>query len=490
MIVRSATHAADVKLLCWAMLVMAAWSVAALPVWGQEISRSEPLWSAPGDGQPLELTWTPAGGQFFLHVRPSELLQHDQAQLAIRALGPRFAKLLAAWEQRTQVELTSVRELLVVFVPHADGRVTQVSVVHLDEQQTATAADSIEQVASSTEYRLVTEPGIVVFGPQQALEEIVESGGEAFLSRPMNAVRSATDTTHHFTMLFAPSFVLREAQDWFPGDLRPLKSELENLLTEDTQACSVAVHFGEHDLYTEARLLMTLERRRSLRHKFVKLADAAMRASSARLETLAPVDPHWAALAARFGSMVDYVRKQTRFAWEQDQAIINVSLPGKAAHNLLLAGELLLAENATATTGDAAAALSLLDMLKLRVNYTFSQQSFDNAFLGLAREVNASNAAANLQLRIVGDELKKAGVTRNQDLTTFAPGARTVGQLLTLLAMQANPSQVTHPSDPQQVIVWTVGPDPKRPESQVVLITTRQAATEKELPLPKYFRKK
>lgn len=457
------------------------------PLAGQEVAR---LWEAPGNGAPIELDWAPAGGQFFLYAKPQAILTSPEGQLCLRALPPQATAAITKWQATTGIELGEVEAILQTFVPDADGSIDTASVVRMaGESPLSPSVPAL--IPNSDLSRFVTKDRTLVIGSQSLVTRIHKSEGAHFLSRPLNAIRSTTDDSQHITLFFAPSFLLREAGAWFQGDNAPLKAPLEALLSEETQAASASLRVDDDEFYIELRFQMTLERRRELKTSFPKLLEKTVRLAEQRLAQLTPVDPHWAALGERLTPMLNLVMEQTRFGWEGDQAVFNTSLPTHAAHNLILAAGLLLAQDRPDAGGETLQQpLSLLDSLQLKCDYRFSQRSFDEAFLGLARELKAAHPHSQLELLIVGDELKKAGVTRNQELAKFTPGRKTVGQLLTLLAMRANPQKVTRPSDPAQVIVWTVGSAPDDREKQVVLITTRRAAAQNNLRLPKYFRKK
>ncbi len=397
---------------------------------------------------------------------------------------------LAEWSKTSEIEFDQIESLLIVLVPSSTAGQVRVEIVRLAENQPALKPSDPDRIGTSSLFRLVIEPHTLVIGPQAALIEIQETEGGGFLSRPLGAIRQSTDESNDFTMFFSPSFLLREANDWFVGDFQALKPALEELLSEETQAVSFTIDFDDDELFAELRFLMTWERKRRLQNTFFQLASATLASARMRLKRLSPVDPHWEQLADQLDPMIEFVSANARFGWEGEQAVINLSLPAKAAHNLLLAGELLLAEDDPAVVVGSAEPVTMIDVLKSRLNYEFSQRSFDAAFLGLAAEINVILPAAGFEIVIVGDELKRVGVTRNQELPEFSPHEKTVAQLLTLLTMKANPMKVTKPSDPKQVVVWTIGPHPDEPEKQVVLITSRSAAVAMDLPLPKYFRKK
>jgi hypothetical protein len=171
-----------------------------------------------------------------------------------------------------------------------------------------------------------------------------------------------------------------------------------------------------------------------------------------------------------------------------------------AAHNLVLGGELLMstapgpAASLASNNGSAAPASSgpktLAEALQIKTSYNFDNQSLEFAMRDLADDVqgNLKNAPFEFVIKIIGDDLKLDGITRNQSIRDFKQENQTVADILTALVRKANPvTTVKDPSEKDQKLVWCVGPDPDSPGKQVVLITTRNAANAKKYTLPPNF---
>ena len=93
----------------------------------------------------------------------------------------------------------------------------------------------------------------------------------------------------------------------------------------------------------------------------------------------------------------------------------------------------------------------------------------------------------DFRIKILGDDLKLDGITRNQQIRDFQQNDKTVAEILTALVMKENPiTTVESPSEPDQKLLWVVGPDPADGK-EAILITTRQVATEK-YDIPQEFR--
>ncbi len=101
---------------------------------------------------------------------------------------------------------------------------------------------------------------------------------------------------------------------------------------------------------------------------------------------------------------------------------------------------------------------------------------------------NLKGAPFEFAIKIIGDDLKLDGITRNQSIRDFKQENQTVADILTALVRKANPvTTVKDPSETDQKLVWLIGPDPDNPAKQVVLVTTRNAAKTKKYTLPPVF---
>jgi hypothetical protein len=213
------------------------------------------------------------------------------------------------------------------------------------------------------------------------------------------------------------------------------------------------------------------------------------------VDRLAPPQ-YWSRVARRYPLMIGQLHQQMRIGVENEQAIVNSVLPTAAAHNLVLGGELLIAtvpsaSTAVVTTAEAPSGPKTIEeVLQLKTTFSFDQQSLEFAMRDLAEDVkgNLKNAPLQFEIKILGDDLKLDGITRNQSIRDFKQENQTVADILTALVRTANPvTTVKDASEPDQKLVWVIGPDPESPGRQVILITTRAAAAAKKLQLPPPF---
>jgi hypothetical protein len=206
---------------------------------------------------------------------------------------------------------------------------------------------------------------------------------------------------------------------------------------------------------------------------------------------------YWRRVALRVPQMVRFLHQQTRVGVEEDQAIVNAALPATAAHNLAFAAQMLItAPQSELDTGTAAVPptadepQTLEQLLASTMDLSFDQKSLEFAIRDLAADVKEAHSTLpfEFEVKILGTDLQLEGITRNQQITDFTASDQTIADILTSLVMRANPvTTVQDPSEPDQKLIWVVGPDPDMPDRQIVLITTRTAATRQSYTLPAPF---
>ena len=148
---------------------------------------------------------------------------------------------------------------------------------------------------------------------------------------------------------------------------------------------------------------------------------------------------------------------------------------------------------ATGKSGDEFTTLSDL-LKKKRIDFEVPQQSLEFTLRDLSNEVNEIHPKLtfNFRIRIVGTDLRAAGITRNQQIRNFRAAHKTIGDVLTELLVSANPgSEMVDPTEESQKLVWVLAPDPdKKGGPKIILVTTRKAAQRKGYELPEHFREK
>jgi hypothetical protein len=196
--------------------------------------------------------------------------------------------------------------------------------------------------------------------------------------------------------------------------------------------------------------------------------------------------------------MVTAMHRQARVGDEDDQAVVNSVLPLAAAHNLVLATELAI--NSAAGGGETVVVSSgppmpktMEEVLESKISISFDQDSLEFAMQNVVNVVKEEypKLPFDFAIKILGDDLKLDGITRNQQIRDFNQKDASVADVLVALVRKANPvTTVKDPSELDQKLVWVVGPDPDDASRQIVLITTRQASETKSYKLPKPFQPK
>ncbi len=148
----------------------------------------------------------------------------------------------------------------------------------------------------------------------------------------------------------------------------------------------------------------------------------------------------------------------------------------------------------TALFADEKPVTTLKDALELPTSFSMRLESFEPAVHRLAKQIQASlpmGSTLKFDIKVLGDDLKFEGLTRNQKIRDLRLQRQPLRNVLTALTQKVNGNlAVTDPADPQQKVVWVVGPDPDNAKRQVILISTRRMAVQRRYKLPAEFTRK
>ncbi|MCO6458260.1 MAG: hypothetical protein J5I93_23385, partial [Pirellulaceae bacterium] len=475
------------------------------------------LWASPTAGRPWRLNYFAPGAQVLCGFRPAAMLQSESGRQVLEALGPQMAATRSEWERTSGVVWEEVDRMLVGWFDAGEQLPRACCAVWLQaprsEQELLSdwgnppAADGGFYQAGGTAYYIPPQadgPSFVMGHPSEIQELASLRGAVPPMARGLERLLASSDDQRDFTLLVVPSYlssnVLRDGRQYYFGQPAPLRGALEWLLGDDVQAGLVSMHFGAQ-FYWELRLHSMLSRdyrtlASELRDRIAQVPDAIER----HIVSLNP-HPYWRMVAFRYPSMIRFLHRHARIGVEDEQAVVNGVLPGEAAHNLVFGGEMVLSAGpgtpvAVAVAGDGPAAKpmpkSVEEVLKLQMDLMFDQTSLEFSMRDLAADVNETHKLGDtFDIRIIGDDLKLEGITRNQQIRDFAQKGQTVADILTALVRKANPvTTVQDPSEVDQKLIWVVAPDPEKPDRKIVLITTRSAAATKSYTLPEPFRPK
>jgi hypothetical protein len=340
------------------------------------------------------------------------------------------------------------------------------------------------------------QQGVFLMGSAPEVEEVAQSPlAKPPLPRELERLLRVSDRQRHLSLLFAPSFLFYDGQKLFAGDLKKFQEPLQRFLGDGLNAALVSAHL-EEEFYLEMRLHGTLDREKGklasqMRDRLAQ-APAQIEDYMARLA----LHPYWRKLALRFPSMIRELHNQTRVGVEEDHAMMNAVLPSVAAPNLLAASELTLASQPGAEyVAEAPPAQpqvrNMEELLEAKFTVSFPQQSLDFAMAEVANEVRDAqpNLPFPFDIKLLGADLQLNGITQNQQIRDFEARDQSLKDILTAMVMKANPiTTVKSPNEPDQKLLWVVGPDPADPSKNIILITTRDSAAAKNYTLPEAFK--
>ncbi|MFO0821510.1 MAG: hypothetical protein U1A77_26440 [Pirellulales bacterium] len=129
---------------------------------------------------------------------------------------------------------------------------------------------------------------------------------------------------------------------------------------------------------------------------------------------------------------------------------------------------------------------TIQDILATKASFESGNDSFESVLVALATKVKMEHP--DFRIKILGDDLKFEGITKNQRIRGLKLKDKTVAEVLTAIVLEANPnSLVKDPRDPRQALVWVIATDPDQLGIPSILITTRDAATKRTQKLPQVF---
>jgi hypothetical protein len=307
----------------------------------------------------------------------------------------------------------------------------------------------------------------------------------------LEGLRAQSDRDHHLVLLGAPHFLFADGHLLWQSPLRRLQQPISQLLSPDVPAAMLSLHLQPY-FFGELRLAGRPEQDAFHLGQLLQ-EQIAILPDQVRAYLVTHSHPYWQELASAFPEMLIYLKQQSRVAVEGDQAVLTFALPTAAAHNLFLAAELALATPAsTAAPVDARqpGPRELEEWLTVRVNLAFPQLSLEAALeeLQTVAAQQAPAATMPLRIRILGEDLKLAGITRNQQIRDLQLAQTTVAEALTEIVRRGNPiagGEVLLRST-EQKLVWVVATPPGQDQPAIV-ITTRTAAQDRSWQLPSPF---
>jgi hypothetical protein len=475
------------------------------------------LWASPTAGAPLIATFWPNDVKLVIAVRLADLLASDEGQRVYQALGPRIGGMVDLLQSSTQRKLSDFASIVLAASPEGDQLPRWTLEAQMVDNEpirwniaSVSAPTNLRPQARDGHYHRLKDQAwfefasaegtrLVAGNEKKVLEQLDAESLSGIHSRQLETLIKASDDRRHVTVLVSLSFLLGDGKKWFPPALNWIVDAVDRLQFENVDALLLSFHLGpEHQFYGEAQVFHRLDARpRPLSLKLQAEIEKVPDRIEKWLVDLEMIDKHWRRLAMRLPQMTNLLTRQTRVAVEEQHPVITFSLPAHAAHNFVAAIELAFASANMSTTRapmaskTASPIKSWKSLLRQPLDLDIRQDSLEATLQILQSQIVDVYPAIEFpfRIRILGSDLRKEGITRNQQIRNLRRSGETISDLLTAIVMSANPiTTVKSPAEADQKLIWTIAPDPDVSSERIILITTRKAAESKNYPLPPAFR--
>lgn len=500
------------------------------------------LWETPTNGAPLSISYLPPAPRILFSFRLSELLSSPEGNLVLQSLGPSMAEVIKNFQNQSGAELENIERLTVSF--HNTGELTYspyfivqfrqpvnksrlmqawnrptlrelenqqeiytssddktafyliydepedttATTVSVDEQPTAVQDESINEQNTETQ---ITR---FAFSEKQLIEDVALNLGASMLSGSLGDLLEWTDRDRHVNMLFLRSSLFNDQGQSLMGPrAKLLNRELSIMMPDEVRGGLISFHL-DGECYCELILdknvdLKALDLQTMMAAEFKKQRDQIM-----LFVAKIPSSQYWDVVRIRYGGMLTDFYKNLRWNVEYGQVVANCWLPPMAAHNLIAATEHAISFSA-GTGGTVAPVYSgpktLEELLAMKRDLNIANPPDLNVLISdLQTEIkdDVGKLPFEFNIRLIGSDLEKDGITKNQRPSELVIEQKSVSEILTSIMIAANPSKdITGASDPMCKLIWVVGDDPENPGQKAVLITTRTAAAAKSYQLPPAF---
>lgn len=457
------------------------------------------LWASPTSGKPLDLAFLPPGCQIFFALRPADLLSHPEGEKVLAAVGPLAEQAVQFITQTSGIQLAETAHLVIGLriLPGGDWDATMVirpvEMSKLKEVIASFSGSTVQKHAGQSYYvrdrwacYVPTTGGadsFVMTAAENMADVLDLEGQPPPLRRDLEQLVEATDSDRMMTLLVAPNYLWSEGKSLFNGPAARLEKPLIWFTGEGLTALGISLHWDDN-FFVELLAAATID---TAEHILAKRFSERIEQLPAGIEDYVfqlDIQPYGRRLLARLPEMVRALARYARTGHAEGYALVRCYLPPEAGQNLLLAAELSLVEPlrqmAATPTPNAPVASSVEERLNQVASLSFSRDTLESALETLGREVG-------VEIVILGTDLQLAGITKNQSFGLDEQN-RPAGEILLEILRLANPDKSsTGLTDPRQKLVYVVKPlQPDGPK--VIAVTTRDAATRREDPLPEAFR--
>ncbi len=476
------------------------------------------LWETPTTGPPIDMACVPPTAKLIFVFRVGEIVQNPEGQLLLRSMGPAFSQKLQTWTQRYGIQLADIDRLIISLhsTPNFDYEPFYVVEFREPLQQSRLLelwnnpthepdANCYTSDGGHAFCFLHTENGQpdngtaekILVGSRALMAQAVGSAGANPLSGPMKKMHPWTDADRHATILFQRNALFNdEGKKLMSGLLAGLNRKLSVMMDDGIRGGVFSLHLDE-GTYLELRFdrsldLKAADLRDSLQTKIRETRDRVF-----DFMQRVPANKYWDKIRLRYDNMLADLYRNTRINIEDRDVIVNCWLPPMAAHNIAAATELVLSFSdsvidTTSETKNRKIPQTIEELLATPRDLTVSTRP-DLILLisSLQNEIRDDyrNLPFPFEIRMMGSDLGKEGITQNQRPNDFEVKQKPLSDILTEIMVQANPDRsISGPRDPKCNLIWVIADDPKAPGRRIILVTTRKAAEENAYDLPAAFK--
>ncbi len=439
-----------------------------------------PQWDSPTTGKPISLKFVPSGTQAILHLRPAELVAHDEGEKVLAALGPWGEWAIQQIELSSGMKLAEIETLLIALHRDDDAWQCTLRMTLVTPWSQQVLKQRTTELSSKNHVLFSPKSGkgrVLVSCPSAIVEELIEQGDEpAILTRDLERLLPLTDVDRTATLLMPAKFLETTGSELFLNGGESLRNAFHAIIPDNASAVAISLDWHK-DFFCElqANIVQNAPPQRFEAQVKQQLQEAEQQIAA--LLAAEPASAHAKVIAERFPAMLKTLSQHTRTSHENGIAIARCYLPLQAGHNLLLAAELTV--NRSRLSGPlvpetTVANMPITQQLDQLTTLSFPKETLENALQTLAADLK-------IPIQIAGRDLQLEGITKNQTLKLDLHD-RPSGEILVELLRLANPDRTaTGPADPRQKLVYVI-------RSSGIIVTTRSAAVGRGEELPAVFR--
>ncbi len=441
------------------------------------------LWASPTSGAPLELNYVAGGAQAILAIRPAAIVRRDNGDQFLPALGPWGDVAVKLLKTLSGLDPPQIKQVIVIWHDNGSGQLTPTITIRGDDKMAAETLlagwgnpaptkegdETYYQGPAWSYYFPSKEAGqVLVVGQAAQIKDIIQaaaSGGSA-LSRYLERILQGTDGDRDVTFVLTPEVMFTDHQWFFAGELGALRQPMEKFFGSETRAAAISAHF-QGDLFLELRVLGSSDDAQTFANQFAARVRGLPELVENSLNAL-NLHKYDLKLLHRFPEQLRTLAANVRSDTDDDEALLRCYLPGVATHNLLMAGELAMAEQPLAGGGGPTVekVATVAELLHKKTSLVFPRDTLEKSLQMLFGDIGVTH-------EIMGPDLQLEGITKNQSFGMDEHDKPAVDILLKILK-QANPDGK---------LVYVIKPkQPGGPE--MVFITTRASAAKRGDKLP------